>query len=283
MHKIVFLLITGIFVAGMLAAGCSAPPSQNTGASGSTVPAATISLTGPALKDTVWQLVSYAGTDSVPVPVQNATGATAIFKGNNEFESYIGCNRYAAPYTLDESSLTLGPLVSTGLACAYPAGLEEQEKRFLSLLPRAKSIGVMNGQLELKDATGNTLLVFSPALGTSPLPKTAWMLQSYLSAQGSPITVIDGTEVSAEFGSDGRLTGFGGCNRYSTNYLVNGSTLATGEISATTLTCTIPFSTNAQETRIFALFPMASHYTISGNQLILQEADGQVLMIFGMR
>jgi heat shock protein HslJ len=229
---------------------------------------------------TVWQLVSYTDAGGRLVAVPGRTAVTAIFGNNNRFISSAGCNRYAATYQLTDSTLAFGPLVITELPCSVPSELVAQETRFVSLLPSVGTVSVIDSRLVLKDDTGNPLLVFSPAPASSSLTGTRWSLDSYASESSGLMPVLSGTTITATFGDDARLSGSAGCNQYSTNYRVNGSTLSIGEIAMTLLYCDKPASIMDQENRVLSLFPSVTQYEMSGGRLILTNAAREKVLVF---
>lgn len=52
---------------------------------------------------------------------------TLEFSSDGTVSGFGGCNTFSGPYTVDESSLSLGPLVSTKIGCPRPASAVEAE------------------------------------------------------------------------------------------------------------------------------------------------------------
>jgi len=117
-----------------------------------------------------------------------------------------GCNRYTGPYRVDGSSLELGPLAVTLMACLPPR--DAVERAYLATLERVAARRVESGELVLLDASGGELLRFTP---TALAGK--WVVTAFLRGTGVTSTLPD-TEVTLVFAEDGSLVGSGGCNVY---------------------------------------------------------------------
>ena len=67
-----------------------------------------------------------------------------------------GCNNFTGGYTLDEATLTLGPLASTRKAC--PPAIMNQEAKFYEALGATRGYRFENGLLYLLDARGAAIM-----------------------------------------------------------------------------------------------------------------------------
>lgn len=67
-----------------------------------------------------------------------------------------GCNRFSGSYTRDGTTLRLGAIAATRMAC--PPALMDQESRFLAALSEVRGWRVENGLLHLTDASGATVI-----------------------------------------------------------------------------------------------------------------------------
>ncbi|WP_301665451.1 META domain-containing protein [Methanoculleus frigidifontis] len=113
------------------------------------------------LEGPTWELLSYSCNASM-VPVISGTTVTATF-GNGSVGGSAGCNSYGGAYTVDGSALTVGEIFRTEMYCLEPAGVMEQEDRYLDLLGRVAGCQIEGGQLTLVDAGGNATLFFEGA------------------------------------------------------------------------------------------------------------------------
>jgi heat shock protein HslJ len=93
---------------------------------------------------------------------------------------------------------------------------------------------------------------------------TEWILDQAESGFETPTAAV----VTAQFGADGRLSGNGGCNDYSTSYEVDGSELeVSAQIASTLRLCAGLIG--GVETAYFARLPKARSYAIDGRVLTI--------------
>ena len=73
------------------------------------------------------------------------------------------------------------------------------------------------------------------------LAGTSWIVTGYNNGKQAVTSVINGTTVTAKFGSDGNVSGSGGCNSYSASYTTNGKkTIKIGPAISTQMACAQP-------------------------------------------
>jgi heat shock protein HslJ len=116
--------------------------------------------TAVSLEGTRWQLVSYADEQGNLVDVLPDAEVTAEFSGGQVAGS-AGCNRYSASYSLEGSTIALGPAAATRMMCAAPEGIMEQEHSYLVALDSATAYRIDGDSLELTDANGAILATFA--------------------------------------------------------------------------------------------------------------------------
>lgn len=118
------------------------------------------------LAGTSWVLASLQGQ-----PPLEGTRITLEFSGGF-IRGSAGCNQYdrlvigddvaGAMYkATEDGSLKIPKLVSTALACLAPEGVMDQEKAYLQALRSVVAFRLVENQLELQDAAGETVLVFT--------------------------------------------------------------------------------------------------------------------------
>jgi len=113
---------------------------------------------------TTWDLMFYPSADAVDaVPVLPGAAITARFDGG-KLTGSAGCNNYSADYKRDDTQLTLGAVTVTEQMCAEPAGVMEQEKAYLGMLPKVGAINQFARSIELLKADGAPLLMYHAAL-----------------------------------------------------------------------------------------------------------------------
>ena len=104
-----------------------------------------------------WNVTSfYTGTAiSSPTGTQPLTAkfATDTVSGNS------GCNNFNGPANVDGTSITIGPLASTMMACADPA-IDQQAQQYTHALELAKTFEVVGNRLSLFRADGGYAAIF---------------------------------------------------------------------------------------------------------------------------
>ena len=108
-----------------------------------------------------WDVTGYNnGKQAVVSPVTGST-LTAIFTADSVSGS-AGCNTYSGTYTLDGTSLKIGPLATTMKACSDQA-VNDQEQQFLAALQASTTFDHTGNVLTLKAAGGENQVTLTPA------------------------------------------------------------------------------------------------------------------------
>jgi ABC-type amino acid transport substrate-binding protein/heat shock protein HslJ len=116
--------------------------------------------TVPSLEGTSWTLYSMSdGAGNMVVPISGTT-ITALFGALGGLSGTAGCNSYSTTYSSNGSSISIGTPAGGGMYCADPAGVMDQEQRYLTLLPQATSYNLSSAFLIISDAYGRDLLQF---------------------------------------------------------------------------------------------------------------------------
>jgi len=134
---------------------------------------------------------------------------TAGFQGNGRMSGSTGCNNFNAAYTTDGDMITISPGATTLMACPTPTMI--QESAFLDVLASATTYKIEGDEMELKDTSGAVIAKFS-ALEPVSLAGSSWQIMGYNNGKQAVVSVIIGTEITANFGEDGTLSGSAGCN-----------------------------------------------------------------------
>lgn len=119
----------------------------------------------PVVDATVWKLTAFVenGEES---PVLEGSEITLSFEGNvvaaeGRLAGSAGCNRYSAHYRTEGDGLVMQPPVSTKMFCAEPAGVMDQEMRFLTVLMDVNGYAMDAGRLTLTTPDGRALVFAS--------------------------------------------------------------------------------------------------------------------------
>jgi heat shock protein HslJ len=222
--------------------------------------------TGGPIEGTRWILTNYRA-DGAPVAVPAGAVIDATFAAGAVSGS-AGCNSYNGPATIDGAKITIGDLASTLMMCAGPAA--DVEPVYLAALPTATSFTATADTLTLFDASGAAILEY--AAGPANPLIGSWTVSGYNNGNQAVVSPEAGTELTAEFGEDGSLSGSGGCNTYNGNWTLTGETLAIGPLATTRMACEEAILT--QETQFLAALQGATGYRVEGANVTLTSADG---------
>lgn len=224
------------------------------------------------LEGTYWMLDSFLDEQGENQPVLTETMIDAIFQ-DGSVSGTDGCNRYNATYQLDGNKLSIQPGVSTLMACPEP--IMSQAQAYMTALASADTYRITGETLELINAQGETVLTFQA--GDTSISGTSWTATAYNNGKQAVVGVLTGSEITAEFGADGTLSGTAGCNRYTASYSVDGESLQISPPASTRMMCASPEGVMEQEAAYLAAIEKAASYELRGNSLTIRDADGSIL------
>jgi heat shock protein HslJ len=227
-----------------------------------------------ALEDTRWVLGSFLNADGAVQAVAEGSEVTAVFS-EGQVGGSAGCNSYGGAYNLDGESLTIGPLVSTMMACEEP--LMSQETQFLANMQATSSYRISGDLLDLLNAEGTVLVSFNATESTS-LTGTDWTAVMVNNGREAVSGLIEGTSITALFGEDGSLSGSAGCNTYNASYSVDGNAITISQPASTMMAC--EEAVMAQESAYLTMLPQAATYAINGDRMEIRTADGALIVEF---
>lgn len=212
-----------------------------------------------ALENTRWQLTALDGE-----PPVGETPLTLEFDAENGVSGFSGCNSYGGTYEASLGRILFGDLFSTLMACLDEA-LMQQEQTFLQALQNAIAYTIAEDRLTLTTSEGQTLVF----VRVWSLADTRWQLESL---DGEP--PAGAAPLTLEFDAAGRISGSGGCNRFSASYTLEGDALRFGPIASTKMAC-LDEALMQQEMAYLAALADVSHYEQSADSLILFYAEKQ--------
>lgn len=231
-----------------------------------------LTLEGPT-----WLLETYLNLEGQPTERLPETRVTINFAAG-EVNGSAGCNNFFGPYEVDGNNLTIGPLGSTLMACSQnDVGI--QETAYLASLGEVASYEIVNNQLFLNDADGQTILIFNVEDEIS-LTGTVWTVTGYNNGRGGVTSVIIDTEMTAVFSDKGLVAGSAGCNDYRASFEADDSTLAIGPAAVTRKMCAAPEGIMEQEDLYLAALELAATYEIDGSRMDMYDADGARVVTF---
>jgi heat shock protein HslJ len=228
------------------------------------------------LEGTEWRLTHHLGPQGELVPIVDDVMVTATFIDGSVAGS-TGCNRYHAPYRVDEDRLSVESIAMTMMACDPERSAVESA--FTSGLEAAVTYAIAGDGLDLADAQGRVILRLR-AVPALVLGGSRWIATMINNGRGGVASLLDGTWVTAEFGTDGRVAGSGGCNQFSGGYTLEGGGLAIGPVASTRKACLEPEGVGEQEAAYLAALERVTTWSFREERLQLRAADGALQVEF---
>jgi heat shock protein HslJ len=232
-----------------------------------------ISLTG-----TLWQVTNYNNGKQAVVGLVTGSEISLNFGTDGQVSGHSGCNTYRGGYETSGDTLKVGPLASTQMACATPEGVMEQEQQYLAGLQNAATYEITDNRLTIRDASG-AMQVVATASAPAALPGSSWQVVNYNNGKQAVISLITGSEISLNFGTDGQVSGHSGCNTYSGGYEANGNALKVGPLGSTRMACDNPAGVMEQEQQYLAALQNSATYEIAGDTLTIRDSGGAMQVV----
>jgi heat shock protein HslJ len=111
-------------------------------------------VTGPSdVVGTVWRLESMERTGSARFVPDDPSRFTVEFKADGQLGVRADCNVCGASYTLNDGTLTAGPLVCTLIACPRPEG-----EQFAAIIDGTSEVDKDDDELEIESSEGKLVL-----------------------------------------------------------------------------------------------------------------------------
>jgi heat shock protein HslJ len=234
------------------------------------------SPSAPDLAGTSWNLTSYADAQGAQAPaVTGPSVGTLTFLAGGTIAGSTGCNRFTGTYEQAGAGLTITTGAITEMACPGPAG--EQETAVLAAFGKVAAAEASSDSLVLKDSQGAELLIY--AAGLAGLEGTSWTATGINNGKQAVVSDAITPTITATFDSDDVLSGFGGCNSYTSTWTTTDPDgLTIGPIGSTLKACEQDLMDTEQQ--YFAALGNVATYQLEGNQLTLRDAEGAVQVSF---
>lgn len=203
--------------------------------------------------------------------------STLVFAADGEVAGSTGCNRFTGEWQQDGSSLTI-TVGATTLAACLSDEVNEQEQALLDALGRTEGARQSGDSLELLDDQQDPLAVYEASL--TDLAGTSWQATGVNNQSGGVESSALTPSVTAEFGEDGRLTGFSGCRDYSAQYEASDGTIAVSDITFEGAECSGDEA--ALEQNVEAALTASRTYTIEGTSLNLRDNTGATQLNYSL-
>ncbi|MFD3165420.1 META domain-containing protein [Herpetosiphon sp. NSE202] len=139
-----------IFALFAALAGCGSASTPT--AMPTNLPTVDVSQPGAGLTGSKWNVLQING--------QALKGQQALplsFEADGRASGHSGCNGYGGDARIDGDRLTLGPIMSTKMACADPE-LQQQETTLFEALEKVTSYKMAGDKLSLLDDSGTVMV-----------------------------------------------------------------------------------------------------------------------------
>jgi heat shock protein HslJ len=198
---------------------------------------------------------------------------TLRFSGDR-FSASDGCNRFVGTWYGSGEVMRIGrDLAASRRVCAEAvlAGAEAYSRT----LARATAWRIADGTLVLLDRRRAELATFvrQPA----GLVDKVWRVTGYADASRAIVGVRPGSLITAEFDTDGRLRGFGGCSPYAGPWMLADKRLAVGPLQSANVACTSTADLRGQQDAFLSSIGSAVAIRRDGERLELRNASGAVV------
>jgi heat shock protein HslJ/outer membrane protein assembly factor BamB len=225
----------------------------------------------PNLNETEWVLTSLNGKS----PVKESRITLSFAEGT--VTGFAGCNHYGGEYTMvDDGALVIPEIAITAQLCLTPKGVMPQEDAYIEALSGAAAYQVMDDRLEVDDAAGETILVFTLKeellMDHSALEGIEWQLISWNGR--SP---LEDSTITIAFAA-GEISGYAGCRDYAGTYEASGDDIRFTSIGMKGLTDLKPEALLKQEAEYTTNLSLATNYRLIEGGLEIFTAPGGVLI-----
>jgi heat shock protein HslJ len=187
-----------------------------------------------------------------------------------------GCNRYHTSYTLNADQLSINKnIATTMMACPEPT--TQQASAYIKALTETVSYKIEGQQLTLLNASGKTLASFTKQ--SADLGGTSWLVTSSNNGKQAVVSILIDSTLTANFSTDGKLSGSAGCNNYTAHYEVSGKNIKIGSVASTRKMCAKPDGVMQQEAWFLQALVTVASYQFESNHLELRTADNALAVM----
>jgi heat shock protein HslJ len=145
------------------------------------------------------------------------------------------------------------------------------ESAIVAALGKVATYTATKTNLTMFDSSGSTVLQYGAA-PADPLAGTSWNVTGINNGNQAVVSLAAGSSITLVFGTDGSVSGNGGCNTYNGSVAVDGDAIAFGPLMSTQMACPQPVMD--QETQFFAALAASSTFNISGSTLTTRDNGG---------
>jgi heat shock protein HslJ len=189
----------------------------------------TVACLGSDFSDSLdgsWQMIS--GTvDGEQMPVIPTHPITITFE-KGQISGTAACNGFSGSYELSGSSISIGNLAMTEMAC-FPEETMEAEALFTRAITRVDTVTI-DEELTLSGQGVEMSFEKLDPVPEAELTNTVWVLDGLIA--GDAVSSVSGERATLELFSDGSVLGGTGCRLLQGRYTVSGPQVLLTELSA---------------------------------------------------
>ena len=211
--------------------------------------------------------------------MSGAPAVTIRFEEDGSLSGSTGCSEYQSTYAVDGTTMQIaGGFTILQLGC--PAMVLSRANAYGVALGRTTTFAFDGGALSLRNKNDVETATFESY--HQQLAAHEWIVTAYDNGANAVLSPLDGSQITANFGDDGRLTGNAGCNNYFADYTVRDESIVMGTPGSTRRACAEPAGVMEQETLFLAALASAVEFHLSGDVVTLRRADGDVILTLGI-
>jgi heat shock protein HslJ len=228
------------------------------------------------LAGTEWTLMSLNGHGLVK-------DSTITLDFDDGVGGSAGCNEYGTfKLQTDGGVFKLGGMMSTTVGCGGDVG--RQEKSYMRTLGEVTTYRRQGDRLELRNAAGETTLVYAQRLqhrsDPAELVGTKWMLHSM---NGRP--PVEGSTPTLSFDSEKKYSGYDGCRHFTGHFYADADDISFPDISMISMNewdCMKPGAYTDKELNIGVL-PADGDYRLTEGRLEIVTGSEDILALVPLR
>lgn len=226
------------------------------------------------LHGTVWKWTGSLFSDGKQVTPDDPNNYLLSFLAAGRVSIKADCNQVNGAYTVNGNQLTITPGPSTLVAC--PEGSLGDE--YVRQLSNVSSYFFKDGKLILEFKFDSGSMTFAPS-APGGIADTKWDVVSYNNGKQAVVSLIGGTSITLNFGTDGRVNGNASCNNYMGPFDTSGDILHVGGLATTFMLCHKPDGVMAQEMQYLTALQSAQTYEIAGDMLTIRDNSGAMQVV----
>lgn len=173
-----------------------------------------------------WEMTS-GSVDGETIPLVQSHPVTINFD-DGDVTGTASCNGYGGTYELNGSSIDMGSLAMTEMAC-FPDETMTAEQMFAVAITRVDLVSLDSHLTLSGEGVELTFEAIEP-VPTSDLTNTVWVLDSLI--DGEAVSSVEGERATLELFTDGSILGGTGCRLLTGHYEIEGAEVLFTEFSA---------------------------------------------------